>query len=296
VSNVKLIDPKREAKKLLVMPTREAEALFQSYTPEQQLAIISSTRNPREREELYYLVPDCTELIQRSPTEEVLQILDTMLGTGTASVLLPCLSPEQFEEMMDVVLWRNGKLDEKSLNLWLYELSECERDELGRLLSQIDVGVIANLLHGRVEMKTDYKALLMEAGMVDPSGAAAGEGGVDHPIEYADERARAIVEAIWEADPELFTRLLYELFALDEESDATEGVEERELEVALERAKEKRDVRVWERDRAAGIDMTEDEIFERVDLDDLDLEDEESDEYGTDDEDSTDDEEEWEDV
>jgi hypothetical protein len=186
--------------------------------------------------------------------------------------------------MMDIAIWRNGKLDEKTLNLWLFELSECERDELGQFLSQIDISVIANLLHGRIQMKTDFKALFIEAGLVDPSGAAAGAGGVDHPIEYADERARAIVEAIWEADTDLFTRLLYELFALDEESDTAERVEERELEVARERAKEMRDARVRERDIAAGIDITEDEIFEKVDLDDLDLEDDESDEYGTDDE------------
>ena len=282
MSKIRLIDPYREAQKLLAIPTLEAEALFQSYTTEQQLEIISSTRNPRERGELYYLVPDCTELIQRSSTEDVLQILDTMLGTGQASVLLPSLSTEQFEEMMDIALWRNGKIDEKTLKLWLFELSQCERYELGRLLSQIDIDLLANILHGRVEMKTDFKALFIEAGVVDPSSAG---------IEYTDEWARAIVDAIWEADEDLFTHLLYEIFALDKEE--VEGdVEEMELVAALERAKEIRDARVRERDIAAGIDITEDEIFERVDLDDLDLEDEEvSDESDTDDE-----EEEWEDV
>jgi len=290
VSEVKLIDPHREAQKLLAMPTREAEALFQSYTTEQQLELISSTRNPRDREELYYLVPDCTGLIQRSPTEDVLQILDTMLGTGATSALLPCLAPEQFEEIMDIAIWRNGKIDEKTLNFWLFELSECERDERGQFLSQIDISVIANLLHGRIQMKTDFKALFIEAGLVDPSGAGAGDGGANFPIEYTDEWARAVMEAIWEVDADLFTRLLYELFALDEESDTAERVEERELEGARERAKEMRDARVRERDIAAGIDITEDEIFEKVDLDDLDLEGDESDEYGTDDEG------EWEDV
>ena len=251
MSKIKLIDPYQEAQKLLAIPTREAEALFQSYTTEQQVEIISSTRNPREREELYYLVPDCTELIQRSPTEDVLQILDTMLGTGQASVLLPCLSSEQFEGMMDIALWRNGKIDEKTLKLWLFELSECERYELGRLLSQIDIGILANMLHGRVEMKTDFKALFIEAGVVDPSSAG---------VEYTDEWAKAVVNAIWEADEDLFTRLLYEIFALDKEE--VEGdVEDMELAAAMERAKEIRDARVRERDIAAGIDITEDEIL-----------------------------------
>ena len=95
----KLVIPRSESKKLLSLPTREAEQLFQSYEKEQQLEILRATRNPKDREQLYYLVPDCTELIQESPTEEVLQVLDTLLGTGLASGLLPCLSNEQFEEL-----------------------------------------------------------------------------------------------------------------------------------------------------------------------------------------------------
>jgi len=261
VSNGKLIDPQLEAHKVLNMPTPAAEALFQSYTKVQQLEIISSARDPRAREELYYLVPDCTELIQMSPAEEVLQIFDAMLGTGAASVLLPCLTPDQFEGMMDIVLWRNGKLDEKTLDLWLFELSECDPDELGRLLSRIDIGIIANLLQGRVEVDTDFNALFIEEGLLEPSS----EG-----VEYSDERARAIMDALWEADADLFTRVLYALFGLDREDDIDD-----ELSASLERAKAERAERVQERDQAAGIDITEDEIFEKVDLDELDLEDEE---------------------
>ena len=68
-------------------------------------------------------------------------------------------------------------------------------------------------------------------------------------------------------------------------------MEDMELAAAMERAKEIRDARVRERDIAAGIDITEDEILEKVDLNDLDLEDEASDEHGADDN-----EEEWEDA
>ena len=80
----KTIVPRSEGEKLLSLSTREAEKLFQSYGKQQQLEILNATRNPKAREQLYYLVPDCTELIQESPTEDVLQVLDTMLGTGLA--------------------------------------------------------------------------------------------------------------------------------------------------------------------------------------------------------------------
>ncbi len=261
MSRAKLIDPHLEAQKLLRMPTPAAEALFQGYTIDQQLEVILSTRDAQAREELFYLLPDCTELIQMSPMEDVLQILDTRLGTGTASALLPCLAPDQFEEMMDLVLWRNGTLDEKTLDLWLFELSECEVDEIGDLLSQIDVGILGSLLRGRVEMDGDFKALFIEEGLVDPSTPG---------IDYSDERAKTIMDAIWEVDADLFLRVLYELFGLDREDELGE-----ELWGSLDRAKEEQEERVQERDKAGSIDITEAEVLEKVDLDQLNLEDEE---------------------
>jgi hypothetical protein len=259
VSGGKLVDPYLEARELLAMPTRKAEALFQSYATDRQLEIIASVHDPKAREALYYLVPDCTELIQRSPTEDVLQILDTMLGTGLASALLPCLSTEQFEEIMDIVLWRNGKLDEQSLDLWLVELSQCEPEELSQLLSRIDAGILANLVRDRVEIDSEFRALFIEEGLLDPSTPG---------IEYADERTRAIMDAIWLADADLFTRVLYELFGLDSEEPI-----DAELDASLERAKDARDYRVRQRDRASGIELTEEEVLQKVDLEDLELED-----------------------
>lgn len=262
MTQTKLVDTSQEAEKLLAMPTQAAEALFQSYSTGQQLEIISSTRNARDREELYYLAEDCTELVQNSPTQDVLQILDRTIGTGLASIMLQCLSPEQFEELMDLTLWRNGKLDEKSLNLWLYELSECDRDELGNLLAHVDVRLIANMLHDRVKVKTSYKALFIEAGLIDPTSKE---------IVYADERTRDIVTAIWEADEDLFTSLLNEIFTLEARAADRQKLG-LEPDRGLDQVKEQRDERVQARDTVAGIDITEEEVFEKVDLDNLNLE------------------------
>ena len=78
------------------------------------------------------------------------------------------------------------------------------------------------------------------------------------------------MDAIWEADADLFVRVLYELFGLDREDELGE-----EMWGSLERAKEEQEERVKERDKAAGIDITETEILEKVDLDQLNLEDKE---------------------
>ena len=253
----KLVIPRSESKKLLSLPTREAEQLFQSYEKEQQLEILRATRNPKDREQLYYLVPDCTELIQESPTEEVLQILDTLLGTGLASGLLPCLSNEQFEELIDIAVWRDGRLDEESLSLWLFEFSECDRDDLSRFLSEIDIRLIANLLKERVRLKEEYGGLMIDEGYIDPTSPG---------IHCKDEQAKAILNAIWEADNALFRLLLLELFAIDKGDDA-----EIEFNIALDRAREARSERMKARDTETGIDITEEDLVEQVDLDTFEL-------------------------
>ena len=260
MSTAKLANRHLEVQSLLEMPLAEAEVLFQSHPTERQLEIILSTPHPKEREKLYYLVPDCTELIQQSPTEQVLQVLNTMLGTGLASALLPCLSAEQFEEVIDLSVWRNGAVNKREVDLWLFELSNCDPDEISNLLTHIDVAILAVLLQDRIELKTDFAALMIESGVVDPSSAE---------IEYADERAREILDTIWVTDEHLFTRVLYELFALDKYVSADE-----ELSASLTRAKDERDERVRSRDQVAGIEITEEDILEKVDLGNLDLEEE----------------------
>ncbi len=264
MNSPKIIIPRTESDKLLAMPTREAEQLFQSYEKQQQLDIINATRNPRKREQLYYLVPDCTELIQESPTVEVLQILDTMLGTGLASALLPCLSNEQFEELVDIAVWRDGKLDQESLNLWLFELSECNRDDLARFLAELDIRLLAALLHQRILLQSEYAAMFIEAEYIDPGSPA---------IRYLDEQAKTISQAIWEADGEIFLMLLRELFAIDEEGEVDDI-----LAHTLGIAQADRQERVELRDKQTGIDVTEAELTQRVDLNSLTLQDGEEEE------------------
>jgi hypothetical protein len=242
------------------MPIEEAELVFQGYPTHKQLEIISSTRDPRKREELFYFVPDCTELIQLSSTEDMLQIISTSLGTGYASILIPCLSSDQLEEMIDIAVWKDGKLDERSLDIWLFELSLCDCEDLSQFLYQIDISILASMLRGRFEINSEFLALMIESGTIDPSSKE---------IQFKDERSKHILDAIWAADENLFTRLLYEVFGLDQEDIASES------SASLERAKEKRDQRVEEKDRQMGVHVTEEQILQTVDLKKINLKDDE---------------------
>ncbi len=272
---------KSEGERLLAMDYISGSQLFQRHPKEQQLAIIEATRDPKKREELYYLVPDCTELIQQSRAEDVLQILYTMLGTGLSTGILSAISPEQFEEIFDISTWHEGKLDEETINLWIGELAECGQEDLERLLPRIDIRILAQMLRSKIDLSDisidgvnpqTYKGMFAETGIIDLNA-----------IEYDDEQVRFIMETIWAADEDYFRQLLYELFAQEEEGPAE----------PLEWAKEERDIRIRERDEEVGIDVAEEDLFTDVDLenlgfgdDELDIDDEEFtvDDCGDDDE------------
>ena len=159
--------------------------------------------------------------------------------------------------MIDIAVWRDGRLDEESLSLWLFEFSECDRDDLSRFLSEIDIRLIANLLKERVRLKEEYGGLMIDEGYIDPTSPG---------IHCKDEQAKAILNAIWEADNALFRLLLLELFAIDKGDDA-----EIEFNIALDRAREARSERMKARDTETGIDITEEDLVEQVDLDTFEL-------------------------
>jgi len=168
------------------------------------------------------------------------------------------LSSDQFEEMMDIVIWKNGELDQKSLDIWLFELSLCDDEDLSRFLHRIDIGILASMLRGRFEINSEFLGLMIESGTIDPSSKE---------IQFKDDRSKHILQAVWAADENLFTRLLYEVFELDKEELTSE------FDTSLEKAKEERDQRVEVRDQQMGIQVTEEQILQTVDLKKLDLKD-----------------------
>ncbi|MFQ6041545.1 MAG: DUF6178 family protein [Candidatus Poribacteria bacterium] len=265
---IRLVDATSEGEKLLSLDHKSASQLFQSYSTEQQLAIIKAMREPKKREELYYLLPDSTELVQKSETEDVLQIIHTMFGTGLTIGFLSAISAEQFEEMLDMTIFRDGKLDEEALSIWIGELAECDEKDLERLLPQIDIAVLVQMLRGKVDVSDEpiagvnaktYKGQFAEEGILNLNA-----------LEYENEQVRLIMEAIWRADEDYFMRILYALFAEEDEF----GLESDE--VRFLRAQEERDERVQKRDEEIGISIDEKKMFEEVDLDNLELEDEDN--------------------
>ena len=112
MKEIRIRNPQAEAKALLEMDTKQASLQFQQYTTEEQLAIIETVSDAKSREELYYLVPDCTELVQRSPTENVMQMALAHLGTGQSAGILSAASTEQLSDIVDLIAYQTDKLDD----------------------------------------------------------------------------------------------------------------------------------------------------------------------------------------
>ena len=250
-----LVDLNKETQELFQLSTRQSEIIFQGYTIDHQLALISNTQNPRLKESLYELVPDCTELIQASSAQDVLQVLNLHLGTGLSSVMLACVSADQFEEIMDIALWKDGQLDEDALDFWLFEMINIDSDELAEFLYQIDVTVLAEMIRSRIEIEGEFRALQIQTGLINPTSEL---------INYEDERTRDICYSVWEADYELFIRLMSEIFDLNQSDPKSQS--QRLIQLQSER-----EIRVEDRDQSIGIQVTEEQLQEQVDLTQLNL-------------------------
>ena len=80
--------------------------------------------------------------------------------------MLSCVSAEQFEEIMDVALWKDGQLDEGALDFWLFKMMNIDSEELAEFLYQIDVTVLAEMIRSRVEIEGGFRALQIQTGLI----------------------------------------------------------------------------------------------------------------------------------
>ncbi len=201
------VDPSAAGAYLLSLDASLASGLFVELPDVRQLEIIDATPDPYDREELYYLVPDCTELVQHSSVERLLEVLNTGMGTGLTCGILSSVSVEQFTQMFERTVLVDGAVDNEMVFLWVAELSELEPEELVGLLTHLNTELAAELFRGRVDMPHRFKGMAIDSGMVELEQLEFGE----------DEQARRMAELMWASDPEVFIAVLRELLTQTEE-------------------------------------------------------------------------------
>ena len=264
MKEIRVRNPQAEAQALLEMDTKQAAIQFQQYTTEEQLAIIETVSDAKSREELYYLVPDCTELVQRSPTENVMQMALAHLGTGQSAGILSAASSKQLADIVDLIAYQNEKLDDARFEVWLMEMLHGGEEVFENMLRSIDPHLLGEFFWDRLVLTTTksdvipYPAFLVEEALVSPED-----------LSCDTEDTELLIEMLYAADGNLFQSLMEYIFL--EDKTAIDGyAREIKARVAREAAK----ARIEERDREKGI--TEEDLEKLVDLNNTQLDEDSS--------------------
>lgn len=259
MKEIRIRNPRAEAKALLEMDTKQAAIQFQKYTTEEQLVIIETVSDAKTREELYYLVPDCTELVQRSPTENVMQMALVHLGTGQSAGILSAASSEQLSDIVDLIAYQKEKLDDKRFEAWLMEMLHAGEEVFENMLRSIDPHLLGEFFWNRLELATaksnviPYPAFLVEEALVSPED-----------LSYDTEDTQLLIEMLYAADGDLFQSLMEYIFL--EDASAIDGYAR---EIKARTTREAAKARIEERDRERGV--TEEDLDELVDLKNIQL-------------------------
>ena len=196
---------------LLSLKPGDATAAFQRLSQPEQLAVIESTSDPRVREELYYLVPDGTDLVRSSRVESLVEIVSPYVGTGLACGILSVVTPEQFAQMFERTAVHDGAVDPETAEMWVAELTELEPEQLSGILTGLDLDLLAELLRGRVTLPGGGGRLMLDVGLLSLENIDFG----------GDEQAYMIADMLWMSDPEMFLDVMRILG--DEQEDAEES-------------------------------------------------------------------------
>ena len=258
MKEIRIRNPQAEAKALLQMDTKQASLQFQQYTTEEQLAIIETVPDAKRREELYYLVPDCTELVQRSPTENVMQIALAHLGTGQSTGILSAASSEQLTDIVDLIAYQDGKLDDARFEAWLMEMLHGGDEVFENMLRSIDPHLLGEFFWDRLALTPrknvlPYPALLVEESLVSPED-----------LSCDTEDTELLIEMLYAADGDLFQSLMEYIFL--EDATAIDGYAR---EIRRRATREAAKDRIEARDREKGV--TEEDLEKLVDLNNVQL-------------------------
>ena len=254
MKEIRIRNPQAEAKALLEMDTKQASLQFQQYTTGEQLAIIETVSDAKSREELYYLVPDCTELVQRSPTENVMQMALVHLGTGQSAGILSAASSEQLVDIVDLIAYQNDKLDDTRFAAWLMEMLHAGEEVFENMLQSIDPQLLGEFFWDRLELVSaksnviPYPAFLVEEALVSPED-----------LSCDTEDTQLLIEMLYAADGNLFQSLMEYIFL--EDATAIDGYAR---EIKARATREAAKARIEERDREKGV--TEEDLEKLIDL------------------------------
>ena len=139
---------------LLTLPEeqKEAEKVFNSLSVKNQLDIVLQARG-RERLRYLFLSEHPEQLIQELPELEVFLTLKEV-GEKDCLDLTSLTSPEQFQYLLDLDLWKRDQLDPEKVLHWMEILLESGEKKVSQFIQTTDIEFIALLLKKFLQVTT----------------------------------------------------------------------------------------------------------------------------------------------
>lgn len=139
---------------------KEAQRLFQSLSPEQQLEFVLHKRG-KERVQTIFLSEHPESLVQSLPEQEVFLTVKEV-GEKDCLELIALTTPEQFQYLLDLEFWKRDQIDPEKVLHWIEILLESGEKKVVQFIRTTDPEFIALLLKKFLRVTTmDGEAIEM---------------------------------------------------------------------------------------------------------------------------------------
>ncbi len=131
---------------------KEAQKVFQSLSPRDQLDVILKSRG-KERLHHLFLSENPEQLVQQFPELEVFLTIKEV-GEKDSLELISLTTPEQFQYLLDLDFWKKDQLDSEKVLHWMELLLESGEKKITQFIQSTDPEFIALLLKKFLEVTT----------------------------------------------------------------------------------------------------------------------------------------------
>jgi len=196
VGQDRLPEIKRRAREILDLARtdiRAAEAAFSSLAPEEQ-AELAAAAPPADRVRMLLLAEDLEDVVPKLPA---MALHEAVMHTGKWESLeiIEHASAEQLNFMLDHDCWRMEKLESRKFTDWLRLIMSCDDQQVFRLITAINVDLLAYYLKKQVRFRHDI--MIDDKYYCDPDW-----------VTSSNATVREFLERLYALDPNLWIRLL----------------------------------------------------------------------------------------
>ncbi len=191
-----VVASRREAEELVALAGRdraEAERRFAGLSMEEKTAVVCAAPAQR-RIDLILLSEAPEDIVPRLPARELYEAVQHE-GKWESLEVVEHVSETQLNFMLDHDCWKGEKLDTRKFTDWLRLLMECDDRQVFRLLTAINVDLLAYYLKRQVRFNHDV--MINDDYYCDPGWITA-----------RNTVVQEFLERLYAMDPNLWVRLL----------------------------------------------------------------------------------------